>query len=262
VKLLVIRRYLRFLDKVLLKNKLHKYFHIILGSKSLNSPLTHNLVVGYNFKNSELHKLFFQYGSDKGSPYDASHPITAWPAHTYADLYLMLFESNRENVLRIFECGIGTNDPSFDSSMGIYGKPGASLFAWRDYFPNATIYAGDLDPKCLFQSERIRTFQFDQLNDRSILELWNKIGEHDFDIIIDDGLHTFEAGTKLFQSSFEKLRCGGVYIIEDVRSQDKKRYLEFFEKNVHRVLFIDLLRPERLLLDNSVIVIWRTEGGV
>ena len=46
--------------------------------------------------------------------------------------------------------------------------------------------------------------------------MWSNIKYDNFDVIIDDGLHTLEAGLTFFQNSFEKLKEGGIYIIEDV----------------------------------------------
>jgi hypothetical protein len=46
--------------------------------------------------------------------------------------------------------------------------------------------------------------------------MWQNIRIENFDIIIDDGLHTAEANINLFLNSFHKLRKDGIYIIEDV----------------------------------------------
>ena len=73
--------------------------------------------------------------------------------------------------------------------MGTYGKPGASLRMWRDYFYNANIYGADIDKGILFNEDRINTYFVDQLDSETIKSMWNNIGLKDFDIIIDDGLH-------------------------------------------------------------------------
>jgi hypothetical protein len=64
-----------------------------------------------------------KYGSDKGN---------GW--HNYTTVYSALFEEFRDQPVRIFEFGLGTNDPGAPSSMGVYGRPGASLRAWRELF--------------------------------------------------------------------------------------------------------------------------------
>jgi hypothetical protein len=48
------------------------------------------------------------------------------------------------------------------------------------------------------------------------------------DIIIDDGLHNYEAGSTLFTSSFDRLRPGGIYIIEDIAPNFLPEYDKLF----------------------------------
>ena len=245
------------LDNFFLKGSLRSFAKVLVNTKSLALPLSHRGVVSYNSRTSLLHELFFKYGSDKGAPFDQKHSETLWPAHTYADLYFILFETFRHEVKKVFECGLGTNNENFPSNMGANGKPGASLRAWRDYFPNADVYGADIDKSVLFQEIRISTYEVDQTNSHSIQIMWESIKEVDFDIIIDDGLHTFDAGVSLFNGSFGKLRGGGLYIIEDVRPEDKVKFIKFFAELPYRSVFVDLLRPNQTLLDNSVIVVWR-----
>ena len=95
---------------------------------------------------------------------------------------------------------------SLPSNMTASSKPGASLRVWKNYFPKAQIYCADIDDKILFQEERIFTFQMDQLNLLSIERMWSKINKSNFDLIIDDGLHTCEAAFNLFSNSFKKLK--------------------------------------------------------
>lgn len=45
--------------------------------------------------------------------------------------------------------------------------------------------------------------------------MWNQIPET-FDIIIDDGLHTYEANMCFLRNSYHKLKQDGIYIIEDI----------------------------------------------
>lgn len=246
---------IRFIDKNLFKSYIKKNYLFFLNSRSLRIPFTHRFIIGYKSMPSILHELFYLYGSDKGAPTDTDHPETHWPAHTYADLYLMLFHSNRLAVKKVFECGLGTNNVNIPSNMGEFGKPGASHRAWKEYFPNAQIYGGDIDRQVLFNENRINTTFVDQTKSKSIRKMWDYFNKINFDIIIDDGLHTFEGGTKLFQNSFSRLRIGGVYIIEDVRQKDKLRFLEYFTQTDHRFMFVDLIRPKYQLLDNSVIII-------
>jgi len=220
-----------------------------------NAPLG-SLSVGHFRKNPEcrLAGLCDLYGSDKGSLKDTGHAYP-WPPHNYTEYYARLFGHCRPHIRKVFECGLGTNNLTVPSNMGAAGKPGASLRVWRDYFPNAQIYGGDIDPGVLFSEERISTYYLDQTNPNSIGAVWGVIGESGFDLIIDDGLHTFEAGLCLFQHSVQHLAEGGVYIIEDVWPDDLAKFRAYFQTQPFAVDYINLIRPGLDLGDNNLVVI-------
>ena len=50
------------------------------------------------------------------------------------------------------------------------------------------------------------------------------------DIIIDDGFHSFEANSILFEHSYKFLEKGGFYVIEDVHRKPSniKKFYNFF----------------------------------
>jgi hypothetical protein len=131
----------------------------------------------FNSKNLKeeqvLNTLCELYGSDKGfiSNSKELRPYSHEP-HTYTRVYADLFSDHRDEQLVVFECGIGTNNPRLASSMGINGKPGASLRVWRDYFPNATVYGADIDSSTLFTEDRIFTEYMDQTDPKSIKAFW------------------------------------------------------------------------------------------
>jgi SAM-dependent methyltransferase len=149
--------------------------------------------------------------SDKGS--EDIH--NSW--HNYTLLYYKMFEGLRDKPLRIFELGLGTNNINIPSNMGIHGRPGASLYGWAEFFPNATVFGADIDKDVLFQTDRIKTYYCDQTNPAVIAAMWRSPGlEEPFDIIIEDGLHEYHANICFFESSIHKLKDGGIYVIEDV----------------------------------------------
>ena len=222
---------------------------------SLGQNIDHKIITQYRKNaNESLAKLCDFYGSDKGEARGHGHPY-CWPSHSYTDYYAQLFAHCRMGVKRVFECGIGTNNPNLPSSMGPKGRPGASLRVWRDFFPNAKIYGGDIDKGVLFEEERIKTFYLNQLDPETIKQFWADVGEGEFDFMIDDGLHTFEAGSTLFLNSIDRLSSSGVYIIEDVSEIDLIRYRSFFESKDFEVKFINLYRPLLPLGDNSLVEI-------
>jgi hypothetical protein len=165
-----------------------------------------------------LCELMNKYGSDKGQ-------YANYNCHNYTSFYHALFSRVRNQPLHIFELGLGTHHLDVPSNMGPNGNPGASLRAWRDYFPNAQIYGADIDTRILFQEERIQTFACDQNSPESIAALWSThFPTTSFDILIEDGLHTFEANVCFFENSIHKLQEKGVYIIEDIHFDDIPKF--------------------------------------
>lgn len=155
---------------------------------------------------TDLCRSFTAYGSDKGSN------------HNYSTFYDYIFSHIKNDKLNIFEVGLGTNNPDIPSTMGVNGRPGASLRGWRDYFPNSMIYGGDVDQGCLFEEERIKTFYIDQTDNKVMEECWNNeiLKDIEFDILVDDGLHEYNANRNFFENSIHKLKKGGIYILEDI----------------------------------------------
>ncbi len=141
---------------------------------------------------TDLCRIMSKYGSDKCSDW-----------HNYTPLYYDLFKDIRNEYLNIFELGI------------LFGY---SLRAWQEFFPNARIYAGDIDTKLFVNEDRIQSFYCDQDSIVSVRQLWDnpELRETEFDIIIDDGKHEFHSNLTFFSGSIHKLKKGGFYIIEDL----------------------------------------------
>lgn len=159
---------------------------------------------------TELCEIMNRYGSDKGN---------GW--HNYTKYYHNIFKDLKNNNLRIFELGLGTNNIDVLSNMGINGKPGASLYGWEEYFSKSDIYGADIDKRILFNNNRIKTYYCDQTSPDIIKNMWTNIDlTENFDIIIEDGLHTFDANVCFFENSLHKLKQGGYYIIEDICYKD------------------------------------------
>ncbi len=168
---------------------------------------------------TKLCKIMGDYGSDKG------HEFINECRHNYTLFYSKLFEGFCEKKLRVFELGLGTNNPHLPSSMGVNGKPGASLRGWAAYFPNAKVYGADIDRDILFEEDRIKTYYCNQLIPEEIKKMWSeKELWEPFDIIVEDGLHEFEANVCFFENSIHKLRRGGYYIVEDVTEDTLHRW--------------------------------------
>lgn len=199
---------------------------------------------------TEMCRVMTRNGSDKGHS-----------RHNYTTIYSEIFSSFRQRPLRIFELGLGTNNPGLISTMGAAGRPGASLRGWRQLFPKAKVFGADIDRDILFQDERIQTFYCDQLDQRAIQNLWNETALREpMDILVEDGLHTFEANVSFLKGSLEKVRPGGYYVVEDILSSAVPNWLELL-KTVYAKQFpkyefalLELPNPANDV-DNNLLVI-------
>ena len=87
--------------------------------------------------------------------------------------------------------------------------------------------------------------------------MWESIGPAEYDLMIDDGIHTFEGGVCLFENAIGRLRAGGIYVIEDVSLLNLDRFRRYFEGKALHVDYASLMRPKLALGDNSLVVIRR-----
>jgi hypothetical protein len=164
---------------------------------------------GKNVDLPYLSELALKYGSDK------------CPAiyHSYTPFYQELLDKRRLKVKKVLEIGVGFDD-------GIR-KKAASLYMWRDYFPNATIYGCDILREVLIQEDRIKTFYCDQKNVNDLEKLISWIGK-DFDLVVDDGSHETDDQICSAMQLLPVLSKNGIYVIEDVK--DPAAIKKVFEK--------------------------------
>ncbi|WP_415302972.1 class I SAM-dependent methyltransferase [Candidatus Pelagibacter sp. Uisw_101] len=195
--------------------------------------------------NKQLTDLMNLFGSDKGGR--NNH-------HNFASYYSEIFFHKRNNIKNFLEIGLGTNDTSVLSNMGSNGIPLASLRAWRDYFKNANIYGADIDKNILKNEDRIETFYVDQTDPITIKEMFKNIGEKKFDIILEDGLHEYNANICFFENAIEYLEPNGTYIIEDVYYKDQDKFIKYFENKKYNFSIIDIFH-EKNIANNCLIII-------
>lgn len=206
-----------------------------------------------NPESTPLCDIFTAEGSDKARP----------GKHSYAALYrVLLAKFMAKPDLRLFELGIGTNNPYLPSSMGVNDVPGASLRAWKKWFPQADIIGADIDRDILFQENRITTHHVDQTDGHSIQQMWEQVGEP-VDIIIDDGLHTFYANKTFLCGSKHMLKPGGLYIVEDVCEDDVARFKELELDGKELGFDFDYARMLRMPIpgndyDNNVFILQKS----
>jgi SAM-dependent methyltransferase len=207
---------------------------------------------------TQLCKIMGRYGSDKGS----IHITSSW--HNYTTFYHSIFAKMRSKKIRVFELGLGTNNVNLPSNMGADGKPGASLYGWSEYFPNAMVYGADIDKDILFNTDKIRTYYCDQTNSEVIKQMWNEPDlQENFDIIVEDGLHTYDANVCFFENSIHKLKPNGYFIIEDIANHDIHRFISKIKEweNTYTDCKFTLLQipSVRNTYDNNLIVVHKAK---
>lgn len=181
----------------------------LLGREGLN--LSSSPVIDINefmphleneLEKKKLKILFDEYGSDKSD------------IHDYENLYVKILGDGSQ-IKGILEIGLGTNNSDVISNMGLSGKPGASLRAFRDFCPNANIYGADIDKRILFSEHRINTFYVDQTSLVTLEQLLSQLPKN-LDLVIDDGLHSPDANIATLNFALKVIRPGGWIVIEDI----------------------------------------------
>ena len=195
--------------------------------------------------------------SDKGS----INIESSW--HNYTTFYYSIFKDLHEKQLRVFELGLGTNNINIPSNMGSGGRPGASLFGWSEFFYNSYIFGADIDSDILFNTDKIKTFYCDQTNPEIIKKMWSEPDLQDnFDIIVEDGLHTFNANVSFFENSIHKLKPNGYFIIEDILKREEYLFenkIKEWESQYKDCLFTLLKIPSSCNnYDNTLLVVVKT----
>ncbi len=191
---------------------------------------------------TELCDLCEKYGTDKGP-----RRMNGWD---YSPTYDTVLKSRRASTKKVLEVGI----------CGYRNIPnnvvGASLFVWRDYFPNAVIYGLDNDNRFIFNDQdRIYTslcnaYDSDQLR-KSIASLG--LVYEDLDFIVDDAVHDPPQQVALLKDLWPYLAPGGIYAMEDVCpckliNGDVTGMFPFFPKDRERVQIVNTYKDEKLLL--------------
>jgi hypothetical protein len=156
-----------------------------------------------------LCEIAYKYGTDKCPQI----------GHNYTPFYYDLLKDKRESFKKVVELGIGTR-----GTMGKRAVPhyvtGASLYMWRDFFPNAQIFGADFMGNALFQSDRIKTFFCDERQVTDLKSLVKNIG-NDVDLFIDDASHAGCHQVFACVHILPLLKKDVIYIIEDVGRPEK-----------------------------------------
>lgn len=178
----------------------------------------HMQSIGGTEDTERLKTALERHGSDKTKYNHLYHSF-------YANILDMLTAQSKATMRPIatLEIGLGTNNSEGVSSMGAEGRPGASNRAFREYLPDdAHIYGADVDRDILYHEDRIDTAYVDQLDSNSFAQMTTDLGEHSFDLIVDDGLHSLSANLNTLLFGLRHVRPGGWVVIEDIHDKQDK----------------------------------------
>lgn len=188
---------------------------------------------------TELCKLAYKYGTDKCP--EISHP--------YTPFYYELLKDKQISIKKVLELGIGCPK----NMSGEHYRTGASLYMWRDFFPNAQIYGADILPETMFKDDRIETFLCNERNNKDLEALIEKTGS-DIDLFIDDGSHLVRHQIFVCRALMPLLKKDVIYIIEDSSYPNYvKETLNEFDCYIPDLSNIPLLHRSRRT-DNLIIV--------
>lgn len=150
----------------------------------------------------------FELLQSLGEKYNTDKSRIGYKNKTYLHVYDRYFSENREDVKNFVEIGV---------------LDGNSLKMWRDYFPNATIYGIDIDPRCKeYEDGRIKIIIGDQNSEEFLNSLKNEIKQ--IDVLIDDGSHITKHQIKTFNILKDIISEGGFYVIEDLLNSYEERW--------------------------------------
>lgn len=116
--------------------------------------------------------------------------------HHYGEAYECLFP-DREAIKLVLEIGVAD---------------GASLCAWREVFPNATIVGMDIHPSAQATGPRMEFHIGDQ---RSHSDCIRVAAGRQFDVIIEDATHETANNLLTLFYMWPYVKPGGLYIIEE-----------------------------------------------
>ena len=114
------------------------------------------------------------------------------------EFYDELLSPRKDSATNILEIGVSS---------------GGSISIWKEFFTSAQIYGIDVNPVGEIANDpRITFIQ----NDGYIPEVSNSFTNEFFDVIIDDGPHTYKSMVYFLINYLPKVKSGGLLVLEDI----------------------------------------------
>ena len=176
--------------------------------------------------------------------------------HSYLETYQRLFNNKKYDFLNLLEIGIG--EPKNNKENG------GSIKLWHDYFINSQIYGLDIHDISnindqIINKERIKLYTSVNAYDINFINNEFKKKNISFDILIDDGPHTFESMVFFIKNYLSLLNTGGLMIIEDIPEMKWTTNLISLlsdDKTITNVEIIDL-RYRKNRWDDIMLIIYK-----
>jgi hypothetical protein len=153
-----------------------------------------------------IHQLGVKHNTDKTTE------------HVYDAMYDFWLAPLRCKPVKVLEIGLGCN-------MG-YG-PGHSYHMWLDYFPFVELHFLEYDASCVATHQSRLTGATIHVGDQTDINVLKKLlrtSGGNFDVIIDDGAHTWDEQHIATEYLYvQGVKPGGLFVMEDLFTSDLER---------------------------------------
>jgi hypothetical protein len=166
--------------------------------------------------------------------------------HSYLHLYDVLLGRLQDKAKNVMEIGVGA---------------GGSILLWKNFFPNAQVYALDILPRHalpgdLFTDNRITTIINTNAYDYDFFKRNFLDKGIQFDYMLDDGPHTTESVVDFVKLYSQLMTADGILIVEDVQSMDVIPLLrEATPEHLRQFIKVYDLRQNKQRYDDIVFTI-------
>jgi len=209
---------LKILEKIKISDFLLKILERINVVKKNNNLKFKSIEIDTTNYSSNLCVLGAEFKTDK-SPFN-----TEGHRHSYTPVYNLLLSHLRNKEINIAEIGILKN---------------ASIKMWSNYFTKATIEGFDYDEDLIKNAKTSNlpntNYHYIDVNrSETIKEAFDSTNKQ-YDIIIDDSTHAFEAQIKIIYNTRKFLKKDGFLIIEDIYTHKKEYSEENYYKRIKEI---------------------------
>ncbi len=151
------------------------------------------------------------------------------------EFYDQLLSKRKNNAKKLLEIGM---------------SGGESILLWRDFFQSAEIHAVDINVcNKLNNQSRIKTFYGNAYSK----DIFDNFEKNTYDIVIDDGPHTYETMCYFIDHYINLINEQGVAILEDIVDVSwTKLLVDKIDKNIYTVEVVNMAKKQRTKHHNEL----------